>query len=66
LTENLIAGAEFYAALGLRRGTDWDVTRTKDGTPVAKCLTAEAFGKAHAAMNAAVGIMSGGWWAGEE
>lgn len=62
LTENLVAAAAFYAAIGLHKGTDWTITRRSDGTPVARCLTPEAFARAHNAMNAAVGIMSGGWW----
>ena len=65
MTENLIAGAELYSALGLRRGVDWDVVRLGDGTPVAKCLTPEAFSKASNAMDSAVGVLSGGWWSAE-
>jgi hypothetical protein len=65
MTENLVAGAEFYSAIGLRRGVDWEVSRLSDGTPVAKCLTAEAFDKASNAMDSAVSVLSGGWWAAE-
>jgi hypothetical protein len=65
MTENLVAAAAFYSALGLRRGSDWRVVRAEDGTPVAKCVTPEAWQRAHAAMNAAVACLSGGWWSPE-
>ena len=62
MTENLVAGEAFFAAIGLRKDTDWAVTRLSDGTPVAKCLTPEAFSRAANVLDSAVRVVTGGWW----